>query len=72
MGRTMEKNRDAAKEGNKRLNKARRNLREMEKTIAPFTKRRKFEQHSTAGRWRDATDYERSDVFHDLKKMSDQ
>jgi hypothetical protein len=60
---------DATEEKREKFERARKSLNEMEETIAPFTKRRKFEQHSTAGRWRDASDYERSDFFRDLKKV---
>jgi len=43
--------RPTAKEPNKRLVKAEKNLEEMQKKIAPFLKRRKFMDVSTTGRW---------------------
>lgn len=53
-----------------RKEEAQKSLREMEKEIAPFVRPRKFEEHSTAGEWRDASEHERLSFFHDLRKAS--
>lgn len=67
---TKKPTRSTEEEGHGRLEQARKSLREMEEEIAPFIRHRKFEEHTTAGEWRDASDYERSDFFHDLRKAS--
>jgi hypothetical protein len=36
-----------------RFIKAKQNLERIQKTIAPFIKRRDFKQHSTEGEWRE-------------------
>lgn len=61
---------NVGEENRRRFEEARKSLREMEKEIAPFVKRRNFQEHTTAGEWRDASDYERADFFRDLKKVS--
>ncbi len=52
-----------------RFSEAKKSLEEMEEEIAPFVRRREIRKYSTAGEWRDASDHERSDFFHDLKKV---
>jgi hypothetical protein len=46
-----EMNSDLAK--GERFIKAKANLERIQKTIAPFIKRRDFKQHSTEGAWRE-------------------
>jgi hypothetical protein len=40
-------------DGEERLDRARNDLKRMQKEIAPFVKERDRQKHSTAGRWRD-------------------
>ena len=56
-------------EERKRFEEAKKSLQEMQEEIAPFIKRREFRQHSTAGKWHEGSEYERSDFFRDLKKV---
>ncbi len=41
----------------KRINEARKSFRKMQKEIAPFIKHRKVKQYSTAGEWRETSNY---------------
>jgi len=42
-------------EKKKRLLEAEESLRKMQEEIAPFIKRRKFKEYSTAGEWRETS-----------------
>jgi len=42
-------------EKKKRLLEAQESLRKMQEEIAPFIKRRKFKEYSTAGEWRETS-----------------
>ncbi len=52
-----------------RFEEAQKSLEEIEEEIAPFVRRRQYKEHSTAGKWHDASEYERSDFFSDLEKV---
>jgi len=56
MNKTKSSNKLIIKKG-KRINEARKNLRKMQKEIAPFIKRRRLKKYSTAGEWHETSNY---------------
>lgn len=70
MSETTDTTKEAMEEQQKRLLEAGKSLEGMEEEIAPFVKRRKIRKYTTTGEWRDSSEYERTDFFHDLKKAS--
>jgi hypothetical protein len=69
MGETTKSAKEVAEKTRKRFEEAEKSFQEMQEEIAPFIRRRQFTEHSTAGEWRDASEYERSDFFRDLRKV---
>lgn len=43
------------KENQKRIIQAKNNFKKIQEKIAPFTKRKKFKEYSTAGEWRETS-----------------
>lgn len=43
------------KEKQTRFSEAKKSFKKMQKEIAPFTKRRKFKEYSTAGEWQETS-----------------
>lgn len=56
MNKAKSSNRLIIKKG-KRIVEARKNLRKIQKEIAPFIKHRKVKQYSTAGEWHETSTY---------------
>jgi len=51
MSKKITSPRKATEEKKKRFFNAEKSFRKMQEEIAPFIKRRKFKEHSTAGEW---------------------
>jgi len=51
MSKKITLTRKTTEEKKKRFHNAEENFRKMQKELAPFIKRRKFKEHSTAGEW---------------------
>lgn len=51
MNKITKSSKETAEKKKKRLLKAKESFQKMQEEIAPFIKRRKFKQYSTAGEW---------------------
>ncbi|QIN82741.1 hypothetical protein GBA63_08845 [Rubrobacter tropicus] len=56
-------------ERQRRFERARKSVRDMEEAVEPYTERHEIRESSEPSQWRDASDYERSHFFRDLKKV---
>jgi hypothetical protein len=55
MNNEIKRTEKTTEEKKKRLLEAQESLRKMQEEIAPFIKRRKFKEYSTAGEWRETS-----------------
>jgi ABC-type transporter MlaC component len=69
MNKVRKSPQELSAEERERLLEAEKSYEKMEEEIAPYVKRRRTKKYSTAGKWGDASDYERTDFFRDLRKV---